>query len=85
MATYEYGYENHVATANLANERVTKLLRGICDELKRRINAIYYYKHNTIIKGKEVSKDFIANESKKNIFIIREYSQIYDFAFQNQP
>jgi hypothetical protein len=59
LATTEYGYENHVVASNLSNERVTKNLREICEEIKRRINQIYYYKHKTIIMGMNVNKDLI--------------------------
>lgn len=67
LATFEYGYENHVLTANLANERITKSLKSICSEIKRRINSIYYYKHKTVIKGVEASRDIDFNESKNKI------------------
>jgi hypothetical protein len=64
LATYEYGYENHVLTTNLANERITKLLKSICSEIKRRVNSIYYYKHKTVIRGVEAFKETDFNESK---------------------
>lgn len=66
LATLEYGYENHIVSSNLSNERVTKNLREICGEIKRRINQIYYYKYKTIIMGMEVNKDMMQNISGSN-------------------
>lgn len=57
LVTNEYGYDHHTTSSNLSNERIVKNLKEVCAEIKRRVNAIYYYKHNTVIRGQEMNKD----------------------------
>ena len=65
MITNEYAHENFVNSTNLSNERIVKNIKDICLEIKRRVNSIYHYKHKTIVKGVELTKE--TDMDKQNI------------------
>ena len=54
---FEIDASNHVIHKNLANTQIANKIKKLCEEIKFKINFIYFYKEYTIMKGYEFKKD----------------------------
>lgn len=74
LFTFEADGAMHISQKNMANTRIAKKLKELCEEIKHKVNYIYYYKEYTVIKGYEFRK-----ESDYNILKGKEMIKSFKF------
>ena len=57
LYTVEEDGAQYVNSKNMANARITKKLKELCEEIRDKINFIYFYREYTVIKGMEFRRE----------------------------